>query len=332
MVLATSELPPAPPLALVPRTAPSLALHSTEALATGIPRIAVDQLDWMLYLLRHEPDRDLAVHEVRKAAKCARAVLRLVRGHLGYYRYREENVVLRDVARRLGPTRSLGAAVETIDAFGELGRDPLPASSRVHLRERLLARQALAARDVAEHAQLTIDAVVTLLAARERYRSWPVSLSAEDESGRRPFPDRFTTIAPGLQLTYARGRGAMRGAAAHPATHQMHVWRKRAKYLRHQLRTIENIAPDELAPLVEAYAQLGELLGTEHDLAELHELIVRDPSLIVSPHERASYLAALDARRRNLQMAALRSGADLYAYETHVFAARLRRLWEAHAG
>ena len=74
-----------------------------EPVALGVRRIVIEQVDRCTDLLRHEPDLDRCVHELRKALKRVRAVLRLMRGELGRFRYRQENVVIRDTARRWSP-------------------------------------------------------------------------------------------------------------------------------------------------------------------------------------------------------------------------------------
>lgn len=329
LVLATSELPPAPQLALVPRQAPSLALEADEPLTSGVPRVAIEQLDWMLYLLDSEPDRDLAIHEARKAAKRTRGTLRLVRGALGYFRYRQENVVLRDVARRLSPVRSSAVMVETVDELHASGSDPLSASSRDRLRSSLEERHERLAREVLDDRQLMIDTKVTLLTTRARFRTWPIDEAGATPGGPRPFRDVFATIAPGLQLTYARGRGAMRGAMTERNTHRLHVWRKRAKYLHYQLQVLADVDPEVFGRLAKDYGKLGSVLGTEHDYAELGELIATEPALIPNPLERRRYRTALHAQRRELQTKAIELGSGLFGDETFEFAARLRTCWEA---
>ncbi len=110
-------------------------------------RIVIEQVDRCTDLLRHEPDLDRCVHEMRKALKRVRAVLRLMRGELGRFRYRQENVVIRDAARRWSPFReaavTAGVAADLTDdteLFGEVagaaaGGDPrTPAPTRPRTR------------------------------------------------------------------------------------------------------------------------------------------------------------------------------------------------------
>jgi CHAD domain-containing protein len=332
MVLPTNEQSPAPaPLELAGRRVPSLALHPGETLASGVPRIATAQLDWMLYQLRREPNRDLAVHQTRKAAKRVRTTLRLVRGELGQFRFREENVVLRDAARRLSPVRSSAVMVETVDEMTATDRDPLPAASRLQLRSMLETRHSRLAAAVIGHPQLTTDVVVTLLTARSRYRAWPV-----DQTSRHPrypdvraFRDTYDAIAPGICLTYERGRRAMQLATSDRSITCLHMWRKRVKYLGYQMRILENVRAEVMQPLADDLDELGGLLGYEHDCAELGELIAMEPSYVPNPIERFRYLSAIVANRMELQAQALRLGARLYDEAPAAFVARLGVHWNA---
>ncbi len=331
MVLPTSTRPAPAHLQLASRRTPSLELDPGEPLAIGIPRIAIAQLDWMLFQLRHQPDRDEAVHQTRKAAKRVRAVLRLVRGELGYFRYREENVVLRDSARRLSPVRSSAVMVETVDALREAGRDPLPPLVADELRRDLLARHRLLANSVLQHPQLLTDVVVTMLTARSRFRAWPVDPTVRDprHPDIRAFGDSFDAIAPGLLRTYTRGRQAMESAARERSIRDMHLWRKRVKYLHYQLQVITSAREEVIAPLASELGELGSMLGTEHDLAELGELIAFEPSLLPEPRLRFTYLSALMAHRMELHATTLRQGARLFDETPEAFVTRLGVHWDA---
>ncbi len=326
MVFPTSEHPAnVAHLALAKRRAPSIALHAGEALATGIPRIAIDQLDWMLFQLRKQPDRDLGVHQARKSAKRLRGVLRLVRDELGYFRYRQENVVLRDTARRLSPVRSSAVLVESVDHLLAAGRDPLPAESTMRLRAKLEERHVSTAASVFEHPQLMTDVVVTLLTARSRYAAWPTSY-ADRISGHpdvRALRDSWDAIGPGIHRTYRRGQRAMSQAVAERTIHNMHAWRKRAKYLWYQLSVLQNMRPEVIVPMVDDLDALGEALGAEHDYAELGELIAAEPSFVPDPHQRFQYLTAIVAQRMELQALAVRRGARMFDETPGAFVARL---------
>ncbi len=332
MVFPTSEQPNAVmQLALAQRKSPSIALYPGEVPAYGIPRIAIDQLEWMLFQLREQPNRDRGVHQARKSAKRLRSVLRLVRDELGYFRYRQENVVLRDVARRLSPVRTSAVFIESVDAFAASERDPLSADARSDLRRSLLARHETLANSVLEHPQLMTDVIVTLLTTRSRYRGWPVASAARVTAHPdiRAFRDSYAAIGPGLHRTYRRGRAALSVAAGDRSMHNIHMWRKRVKYLRYQMNVLVNCQPDVIGPATQDLSALGDVLGEEHDYAELGELIAGEPSFVPNPQQRFRYLTSLVAHRMELQAQALRIGARLYDETPDAFVSRIGRHWDA---
>ena len=99
-------------------------LRAGESLRTAVRRIACAEIDAVIAALEG-PIRDDTVHEVRKATKRLRALLRLVRDHLGPRRYARENRTFRDSARALSPARDAEVLVATVDRLAEgRGRRP----------------------------------------------------------------------------------------------------------------------------------------------------------------------------------------------------------------
>ena len=291
----------APPR-LVPHDARTegFALGVDEPLSLGIRRIVRDEVDRCVDLIRNEPDIDETAHEMRKALKRVRAVLRLMRGELGRFRYREENVVLRDVARRWAPVRD-GAVLARVatsvvtdtDVVGEvLGRRLVTT----------LDRRADAARAaVAADRRLHIDTLTTLLCFRARVDAFPVV-------GDGAFPDTFGAVRPGFARIARRASNGMATADAVPTAHHLHEWRKNVKYLRHQVEVLQPCWDDLFGAVAERLSLLGDALGDDHDLAELGTLVAGDPTLVPDERWRDRLLTAVEHRRRPLQDEALALG------------------------
>jgi CHAD domain-containing protein len=290
-----------------PRPAPSplrpvegFRLGVGEPLALGMRRIVLEQVDRSIDLLRHEPDLDRCVHELRKALKRVRAVLRLVRGELGRFRYRQENVVIRDTARRWSPLReaavTAGVAADLTDdteLFGELlGR---------RLVAMLDARADALRTDIGTDRQLRTDTVTTLLAFRSRVARFPVV-------GDGAFPDTFSSVRPGLARIARRAAADMAVAEARPTAHLLHEWRKDVKYLRHHMEVVQPVWEDLFGALAGRFQALGDVLGDEHDLATLEAIVDTQPDLIPNERWRHRVLGAVEERRRRLQVEAFSLG------------------------
>lgn len=271
-----------------------------EPVALGVRRIVIEQVDRCTDLLRHEPDLDRCVHELRKALKRVRAVLRLMRGELGRFRYRQENVVIRDTARRWSPLReaavTAGVASDLTDdteLFGELLGRRLVAILDAHA-------DALRT-EIGSDRQLRTDTVTTLLAFRSRVARFPVV-------GEGAFPDRFASIRPGLARIARRAAADMEVAEARPTAHLLHEWRKDVKYLRHHMEIVQPVWEELFGALAGRFQELGDVLGDEHDLAVVESLVDTQPDLVPDERWRDRVLSAVEERRRRLQVEAFSLG------------------------
>jgi hypothetical protein len=83
--------------------------------------------------------------------------------------------------------------------------------------------------------------------------------------------------------------------------------------------------------LARSLADLGEVLGEEHDLAQLIRLITGVDGLCPDPLERTLLAALAQARRRDLQAAAAILGGRIYAETTDRFVQRLSSYWQVWA-
>ena len=175
----------------------------------------------------------------------------------------------------------------------------------------------------------SVDRVLyALRAAKARYRAWPVE---GDEFalayGRVPIEHSFDALSGGLARTYRRGRREMRLAAETPSGHNFHQWRKRVKYLRHQMELLDPLWPELLAGYTASLRQLGDLLGEEHDLAELLTLMASNPLICPDHDERTLMAALIQHRRSELQTGSMALGRRVYAESPSQFTDRFRSYW-----
>lgn len=84
--------------------------------------------------------------------------------------------------------------------------------------------------------------------------------------------------------------------------------------------------PDHLA---DEFAVLADVLGEEHDLAELSALVAQEPQLLPDPHHQSSLHEATAARRVSLRVDAQAIGERVYAERPDVFVENLDRYWIA---
>ncbi|MGB7860119.1 MAG: CHAD domain-containing protein, partial [Acidimicrobiia bacterium] len=164
--------------------------------------------------------------------------------------------------------------------------------------------------------------------AYHRYMSWPTEPDARDVYG-IGVRDGYRAIRPGLHTTYKRGRHEMVAAYASPSMENFHQWRKRAKYLRHQMEFLTPLWPEVVVGTAITLDRLGLILGEDHDLAELLALLRDRPDLCPDPRERSLFFALVAQRRSELQAAAQILGRRIYAEKPVALDHRFGEYWES---
>jgi len=295
---------------------PEFRFGGDEFLAAGLQRLSLEQLDYAINAL--ETMRiDIGIHEARKALRTVRAVLRLVRDPLGDPVYRTENVALRDAGRLIGGSRDATVMVEAVAGLSYLYRDVLTPEAFDTLRAHLLERDKLIRRRVSE-ARLE-EVVDVLTSVHRRFAVWPTNTLDEG----------FTEVSGGLLRVYRRGRNRMLDAYREGTAEAFHAWRKRVRYLRFQMALFEGMWPELQRGIVKNLSYLAEVLGAEHDLAELHRLLSEEPEMLPDENARHLLQGLLVQNRSRLQEAARPIGARLYAEGPSEFVSRLGVYWEA---
>lgn len=275
-----------------------------------IRRVAREDVDRAIAALHGAREgRFKGVHDARKRFKAIRALLRLVAPRLGPA-FRCENRWYRDAARQLAGVREAQAILETLDRLGN-AKD---AVLRRELEARYEARRTLQFQDTDALALLAGD----LAEAGERVAGWPL----EGEG--------FEVIEPGLRATYRRGRKSFRRALRGASATELHEWRKDVKYHRHHLELLVRLWPDVLTGAAATARRLGNLLGDHHDLHELRVLLSRLPELAGNDRERASVLASVERRSRELEARAMTVGGLVYGEKPGRFIARMGAYWDTH--
>jgi CHAD domain-containing protein len=301
----------------------SYQLEITEPIDVGVRRIANELIDDAIARI-DAPDRECheAVHEVRKNCKKLRALLRLIRPRVPDL-YKAENRYFRDAAASLSGIRDAEAALESYDALLKTFEGGVDRRGLAPARRALTLHKQHLAEEMAD-LDARLDAFGERMhEARERVSDW--HLPADDPNhGERG----FGLLEAGLAKTYKRGRKAMDRAYESPGVENFHEWRKRAKYLRYHLRLLRPVWPRLLKRTRSEVKTLGDLLGDDHDLAVLEEVLTVALGGGAS-QGRMDMLKAL-MRQRSLQLReqAFWLGQRCYAEKPKAFRKRIRRYWD----
>jgi CHAD domain-containing protein len=126
---------------------------------------------------------------------------------------------------------------------------------------------------------------------------------------------------------YRRAGKAFQDTATEPTVEKLHEWRKQAKYLRYQLEILRPVWPERMEELVKEADRMGELLGEDHDLAVLRQMLTDDPKRFGGDAE--VLVALMDRCRTELEQEAMELGGRFFQDKPKDFTRRLKGYWTA---
>jgi CHAD domain-containing protein len=267
-----------------------------------------------------DPARDptTKVHDIRRALKRWRALLRMLRPHL-----RESGEALRfqarDLARRLTVARDAQSAIDAFNDATEATLNlpiALPPRSLVTIQGRLHALRAENERNIWTD-EIQKDLSDYLTAASWQISLWNLEVLA------------FSDLADMLTTTYRRARRSMPANWTAAAGEDLHDLRRRVVEHRYQMELIEPVWPRLGRIWVDEAQRLRTRLGKYQDLEML--------TAKTGPHQPLAHwrskLAPVIAHRKAEHVEAARKIATrLFAEPPKGFRRRLEALWEAQTG
>jgi CHAD domain-containing protein len=252
-----------------------------------------------------------AVHEVRKALKRWRALLRLLARPLG-----EQADQMRSEAREL--MRAIAGARDAqaaLDALNDLRKAEVPFSptSAETIRARLTEmRDAAEARSFTKSMRERLSRFFDY--ATLSLERWP--LEAID----------FDIVTDGLTSTYRRARQLVPDSWPDAEAEHLHDLRRRVVEHRHQMDLVEPLWPRLGKVWAEEAQRLRNQLGSCQDLAVLTNF--------TAPHEslapwRSRLTPLIKSRREAHLKSAARLAGRLFAEKPKAFRRRIAALWSA---
>ena len=304
-------------------------LGDAEPLGEGVKRVTMEQLELAAAgFFDGEAVFGDAVHQSRKAIKRVRALLRLVRGELTDRIFDFENASLRNTARLLSEIRASQGVLDAASSIREIYGELLADGTFEEMLQRLTRRRDLIELQALEDPNLVGRVVRNLERGYNRFSAWPTDPEAMKVYG-IGIADRYASIDPGLGRTYSTGRVNMAQAYRSTSADDFHDWRKRVKDLRHQMEFLAPLWPEVVVGTAMTLDRLGSILGDEHDLAELIDLLEVRTDLCPNPRERSLFKALTNQRRSELRVAAEILGRRIYAEKPKSVNARFGEYWEA---
>jgi CHAD domain-containing protein len=254
----------------------------------------------------------VAVHELRKAFKRWRAIMRLIAPTVGD-EAEQMRIAARDLAREIAAARDSRAAQEALADLGAASR--LPSRSHATVTERL--------------AQLRVSAEAISLTPERKARigeMWTQAAAAVEHWPLQSF-DRVEAPKQ-LAASYHRVRAAIPQDWSSTSPEALHRLRQRVVEHRYQMEVAEPLWPKLMQVWVLEAQRLRDRLGAHQDLVILQRL--------TAPHQPLarwrSQLAPLILERQAAHVtSARRLAGRLFAEKSKAFRQRLASLWDHRA-
>ncbi len=237
-------------------------LTKRETTHQSIKRIFLELVNKNSSLLNeHGENVDKSIHDARKNFKKLRAVLRFVRSDLDILFYKSHNIHFRNLSRKISGLRDSFVIIESLQKLlNEQNRntnnydDLIQSLQNDHhnTKNRILFE---------ENAPLSV--VSSLRYSVSEFENLP------------SINDGFSTLKSGLNTIYSKGKFFLDLTYSEPSSEVFHELRKNVKYLWHLLQIIQPINYRKIKKLTIQFKQLSDFIGDEHDLHELHQIIIQ---------------------------------------------------------
>jgi hypothetical protein len=282
-----------------------------EEIGSAFVRIANEQIDRAERDLSVAGDRDVGVHEGRKSLKRLRALLRLVRPGIGNAAFRGLNDRLRDIAALYSADRDRHVLRGITQACAsELGTRYRKAFAGV-LRSLADRPGEIASAEAAQ-----TDALARLAEARKVLARLRVK------------PNRFESIAAGLEANYRRGRRRLQHAYIEPSDEAFHDLRKAVQLHWRHMQVLQRAWPDLFTTRLAAARNLSQMIGDDHDLAVFIAYLKALPRGVVAVADRRAIEQHCRQRQLQLRTKAHPLCRQLYAEGAKRFARRIAVIWQ----
>jgi CHAD domain-containing protein len=281
----------------------------------NVIRIVNEQIDRAIAELTDKNLEPLTgVYQTRKRIKKIRALIRLVRKEMGEI-YNYENLLLRDVGRKLADIRDAQATVETFDKLGQRYPARFVYGAYKRARMGLEKRRQLITDNKTYLDKLINEVVGNLQSIRKRLKSWPLTT------------DHFSAIDVGYRKTYRRGRWLFNQALQAASPENLHELRKAVKYHWYHGRLLGKIDSKWMLKYNAAVKKMADLLGEHHDMASLHSMLLKHPERYGTYHEIRELLMLIDKRQNELWEQTKPLGNLIFLEKPRIIEKRMLEKW-----
>ena len=284
--------------------------------------VAESQLERAIHLLQERPEGPHeAIHDARKRFKRVRALYRLIQTDAREFRQRE-NARIRDMARTLSAVRDATALVETVNYLAS------HASSPEELAALAVASKALTERRdriASEEHDLPAKMAAAVATCRDAIAALE-ELHLDDSSNKSA-----RRLARTWKKQRVKALAALQACEEHADAEVFHDLRKSGQTYWMHLALLGPVWPSAMLAKQNEAKELVDLLGHEHDLSVLTELVNESPELFGNSDTLALVIGSIIARQQALRHEAVKKAHEVFADSAEAESALIGILWERAA-
>lgn len=284
--------------------------------------VAEHQLRQAIHFLEEQPEGPHeAVHDARKKFKRVRALYRLVQPDAKEFRKRE-NERIREMARSLSAVRDATALVETVDYLASEAGPPEELEA-LHFASKALIER----RDRIAHEESDLPA--KMAAAAQTCREAIDALQDLDlDDGPRRTARR---LAKAWRKQLSRAAADLVACEEGGDAEHFHDLRKVGQTYWMHLALLSDLWSSAMRAKQREAKTLVDMLGHEHDLSVLTQVVDENPDLFGDSETLARVIGAIIARQQDLRLKAVAQAKLVFADDADTEAARIALLWKEAA-
>ena len=262
-----------------------------------------------------------AIHAARKKFKRVRALYRLIQPDAKAFRQRE-NERIRDMARSLSAVRDATALVETVDYLASQAGAPEELAA-LHCASTALIER----RDQIAHQETDLAAKMAAAAQTCRDAIEALQELDLDDSPRRTARRLAKVWRKQLSCAAADLVACEEGGDAE----HFHDLRKIGQTYWMHLALLSDLWPSAMRAKQREAKALVDILGHEHDLSVLTQVVNENPDIFGDSETLARVIGAIIARQQELRQKAVEQARLVFADDADTEAARIALLWKEAA-
>lgn len=289
-------------------------IDNEEELKDSIVRITSEQLNYVKGLTLIRKNIELSVHEIRKACKRLRALLRLIRYDIGEELFVQENTKYRDWAKSLSLLRDYNVIIAYLAGLFEADEIPISESNFIRFINHLNEQKE-------EEMKVVVEGGV-FKAINKRCKEQLEIISSYTNVDFGPH-----TIHTGVINTYRGCLDTMEAAQRNLDDVTLHELRKRVKYLYNQMLLMQAVWPEYFIHYSSSLKSASELLGDDHNLVETITIIGETPSEILDETDKNSLIQCIENERRHIHGEVWPLMGKVFTESSEAFAGRVKSYW-----